>query len=71
MRGPDGPFGAISLVGGADAALERLAPALLQAARAVSGELHGYLRPAAPDPSAGGHPVRQRLPQMSITSVEG
>ena len=46
-------------------------PALLQAVRTVSGELHGYLRPAAPDPSAGGHPVRQRLPQMSMTSVEG
>ncbi|WP_216897737.1 IclR family transcriptional regulator [Nocardia alni] len=45
VRGPDGPLGAISLVGGADAALQRLAPALVQAVRTVSGELHGYLRP--------------------------
>jgi DNA-binding IclR family transcriptional regulator len=49
VRGPDGPRGAISLVGRADTAFERLVPQLLQAVRTVSGELHGYLRPA-PDP---------------------
>lgn len=49
VRGPDGPVGAISLVGAADAALERVAPQLIQAVRKVSGEVHGYLRPIAPE----------------------
>ncbi|MBU3064294.1 IclR family transcriptional regulator [Nocardia sp. NEAU-G5] len=53
VRGPDGPIGAISLVGASDAALERVAPQLIQAVRTVSGEMHGYLRTIVPGAHVG------------------
>lgn len=39
VRGPEGPLGAISLVGDLAAPVERIAPLVLSAARAVSNEL--------------------------------
>jgi len=39
VRGPEGPIGAISLVGSADAPLERVAPLVVDAARSVSQRL--------------------------------
>lgn len=39
VRGPEGPIGAISLVGSADAPLERVAPLVVDAARRVSQRL--------------------------------
>ncbi|GLY65462.1 IclR family transcriptional regulator [Amycolatopsis taiwanensis] len=39
LRGPDGPVGAISLVGDAGMALERLVPMVVSAARTITGEL--------------------------------
>lgn len=46
IRGPEGPLGAISLVGQAGTALERVAPLVVNAARSVSVELFGGLQPA-------------------------
>ncbi|MEV7431775.1 MULTISPECIES: IclR family transcriptional regulator [unclassified Nocardioides] len=40
VRGPEGPLGAISLVGDSSTPLERVAPLVLDAARKVSLELH-------------------------------
>ena len=64
VRGPEGPLGAISLVGDLTAPIERIAPLVLNAARAVSEELfpgmatHGRSTPtrarvSIPDPWAG------------------
>ena len=51
VMGPDGPVGAISLVGGPDAPLNKLAPLLLGATRRVAGDLHGgAARPTTPGP---------------------
>jgi DNA-binding IclR family transcriptional regulator len=41
LRGPEGPIGAISIVGDQRSALERVVPLVLNAARAVSDELFG------------------------------
>lgn len=43
VRGPEGPLGAISLVGDLSSNVERIAPVVLAAARAVSVELFGGL----------------------------
>jgi DNA-binding IclR family transcriptional regulator len=51
VRGPEGPLGAISLVGDLTAPIERLAPLVLNAARAVSEEL--FPGPAAQGAGAG------------------
>jgi DNA-binding IclR family transcriptional regulator len=45
VRGPDKPLGAISLVGDLTAPIERIAPLVLNAARAVSEELFPGLAP--------------------------
>jgi DNA-binding IclR family transcriptional regulator len=45
LRGPEGPIGAISIVGDARSALERVAPLVVNAARAVSDELFGARQP--------------------------
>jgi DNA-binding IclR family transcriptional regulator len=44
VRGPEGPLGAISLVGQPGTALERVAPLVVNAARTVSVELFGGLQ---------------------------
>jgi len=41
LRGPEGPIGAISMVGDERSALERVVPLVVNAARAVSDELFG------------------------------
>ncbi|WP_207949868.1 IclR family transcriptional regulator [Nocardioides ochotonae] len=48
VRGPEGPLGAISLVGDKDAPVERLAPLLLKAGRAVSVALFPGLETQRP-----------------------
>ncbi|CAM5286849.1 MULTISPECIES: IclR family transcriptional regulator [Streptomyces] len=48
VRGPDGPVAAISLVGGASAPLEKIAPLVVDAARQVSRELFPGGGTAAP-----------------------
>jgi DNA-binding IclR family transcriptional regulator len=45
IRGPEGPLGAISLVGKPGTALERVAPLVINAARTVSLDLFGGLQP--------------------------
>lgn len=47
VRGPDGPIGAISLVGQPSTPLERVAPLVLDAARRVGAELHPDTAPLA------------------------
>lgn len=58
LRGPDGPLGAISLVGDVRAALERLAPLVVNAAHAISDKLlGGGRRRAGPEPAWSGQPL--------------
>lgn len=45
IRGPDGPVGAISVVGDGRSAVERVAPLVVNAVRAVSQELFGAAQP--------------------------
>lgn len=45
IRGPEGPVAALSAVGGADMPLERVAPLVVNAARAIAAELHPDLPP--------------------------
>ena len=47
VRGPHGPVGALSLVGTADAPLERVAPLVVRAARHIAVELFGEVVPSA------------------------
>jgi DNA-binding IclR family transcriptional regulator len=55
LRGPGGPVGAISVVGDGNAALERVAPLVVKAVRAVSEELFGTAQSYRRDvPDAGG-----------------
>ncbi|WP_020660562.1 IclR family transcriptional regulator [Amycolatopsis benzoatilytica] len=51
IRGPEGPEAAISLVGDAHTALERVAPLVVIAARQVTQELYPMLRLRAAEPA--------------------
>lgn len=56
--GPDGPVGAISLVGRPDTPLDRVAPLLVGAARRIAQELYGEVRGAG----------RSRSPRLTVTN---
>lgn len=59
VRGPEGPLGAISLVGDLAANVERVAPLVLAAAREVSVELFGGLATQRPGARGAGRTVPQ------------
>ncbi|MET7680454.1 IclR family transcriptional regulator [Streptomyces sp. NPDC005423] len=70
IRGPDGPVAAISAVGEGGSAVERIAPLVVNAVRAISDELFEPTEPyrgEAPEPvpvtarlRPGGHPALRR-----------
>ena len=68
VRGPEGPVGAISLVGDARTPLERVAPLVVAAARQVTAELFPSLRVDA-DRSPG--PAVRRQGRRSAGAVDG
>ncbi|WP_409179507.1 IclR family transcriptional regulator [Amycolatopsis sp. VS8301801F10] len=51
IRGPEGPEAAISLVGDAHTALERVAPLVVVAARQVARQLYPMVRPRTAEPA--------------------
>jgi DNA-binding IclR family transcriptional regulator len=71
VRGPDGPIGAISVVGDLELSLDRVAPLVARAARATTHRLFPELQPAAAPRRRRRGPVARVTAGAPVTAIPG